>query len=322
MAWQRQLQKLPKTASDLVAQLGLQSAYPAEKLQQQPDFPLRAPQSFLNKIQPGNPSDPLLQQILPLAKEKAQQAGFSTDPVGDLEAQKNPALLHKYHGRALLLLTGQCAIHCRYCFRQHYDYGQTQPTQIQQALAQIKADNSLREIILSGGDPLVLSNRRLAYYLEQLGEIKHLQRLRIHSRLPVVLPERIDSGLLHLLERSPLPVSLVIHANHAQEIDKQSQKALQALRQAGVWLFNQAVLLRGVNADIEAQMALAEALAKAQVVPYYLHLLDKVQGAAHFEVTETEALALMQALQQRLPGYLVPKLVKEIAGLPYKQRVL
>jgi len=319
MAWQQQLQNMPKTAVDLLQQLGLSAHISA--LHPQPNFPLRLPHSYLKKIKVGNLQDPLLLQILPLAQEQLITTGFNTDPVADQAAQKNPALLHKYQGRALLLLTGNCVIHCRYCFRQHYDYQNLNKTHINAALAQIRTDSSLSEIILSGGDPLSLSNRRLAYYLEQLANIPHLRRIRIHSRLPVVLAERIDTGLLHLLQQNRLPISLVIHCNHAQEIDKKTQTALYALRQAGVWLFNQAVLLRGINADSRSQIALCKRLADCQVVPYYLHLLDKVQGAAHFEVEETEAQALMQTLQAQLPGYLVPNLVREIAGCAYKQRI-
>ena len=321
MAWQRQLQNVPKTAVELLKYLDLSTKISPSTLNLQTEFALRLPASYLDKIQPADPQDPLLLQILPQAQEQTITAGFNTDPVADKAAQKNPALLHKYQGRALLLLTGNCVIHCRYCFRQHYAYQQLNKNNINAAIQHIRTDSSLTEIILSGGDPLSLSNRRLAYYLEQLAAIPHLRRIRIHSRLPVVLPERIDTGLLHLLKQNSLAISLVIHCNHAQEIDKKTQTALYRLRQAGVWLFNQAVLLRGINADSRSQIALCERLADCQVVPYYLHLLDKVQGAAHFDITEQQARDLMQILQQQLPGYLVPNLVREVAGCAYKQRI-
>jgi EF-P beta-lysylation protein EpmB len=284
-----------------------------------PHFAMRVPPDYLAAIQSADPTDPLLRQVLPLTCENTETPGFNRDPTGDLAARAVPGLLHKYQGRALVIATTVCAIHCRYCFRRHYPYRDLPADWHTQALAYLAGDSSIHEVILSGGDPLMLNNARLETWFKSLAEIKHIRRLRVHSRVPVVLPSRIDNGLLALIRASVLPLSLVIHANHPRELTVTARRALAQLHQAGAWLFNQSVLLRGVNDHAETLRQLSEALGECRVSPYYLHQLDPVQGAAHFAVPDAEAHALMQALRVSLPGYLVPRLVRENIGAAYKQ---
>jgi EF-P beta-lysylation protein EpmB len=269
----------------------------------------------------GDPSDPLLRQVLSLLRERVPAAGFLLDPVGDGAATRLPGLIQKYRGRALLMAHGACAVHCRYCFRRHYPYaelGASDP-RIRGALAAIGSDPSLGEVILSGGDPLMLDDPSLGSLLARLDAIPHLRRLRIHSRLPVVLPERVTPGLCRLLGAGRLSPVLVIHANHPRELDDTVGGALTRLRAAGVTLLNQSVLLRGVNDEPDTLADLSERLLACGVLPYYLHQLDPVQGAAHFQVPDAEARTLVQSLRARLPGYLVPGLVQEVAGDPAKR---
>ncbi len=279
-------------------------------------FPLRVPRGFVARMQPGNPHDPLLLQVLPLAAELQETPGFVSDPVGDMHSRIAPGVLHKYQGRALLIATGACGVHCRYCFRRHFPYGNETASggHWQRAVEALRADPSIHEVLLSGGDPLSLNDRRLRELTDQLQQIPHLRRLRIHSRQPIVLPERVDRQLLDWLNGIRLQKVMVLHANHANEISTEVREASSALREAGVTLFNQSVLLKGVNDSVATLSALSEALFAAGIQPYYLHLLDRVQGAAHFEVTETAAQALLRELVSTLPGYLVPKLVREISG--------
>lgn len=283
------------------------------------DFAFRVPRPFAQRMRRGDPHDPLLRQVLPHGAEAQVAPGFGADPVGDLAAARAPALLHKYHGRVLLLLTGACAVNCRYCFRREYPYAESvgQP-QVARALREIASDPSITEIILSGGDPLMWHDDQLVPLIAQIAAIPHVQRLRLHTRLPVVIPARITTSLLTLLGQTRLRVVLVLHVNHAQEIDAALARACTSLRHAGVTLLNQAVLLAGVNDDADALTALSLALFDAGVLPYYLHLLDRVRGAAHFEVPEARAQALWQGIAARLPGYLVPRLVREVAGAAYK----
>ncbi len=279
-------------------------------------FPMRAPGDFVARIRPGDPADPLLRQVLPQAAELESAPGFVADPLDEQTASVAPGVLHKYPGRALLIVTGACAVHCRYCFRREFPYADHHAgvDEWRPALAYLAADPSLREVILSGGDPLTLSNRRLGELLTALERIPHLQRLRIHSRIPVVSPARIDDELLEILAQTRLRRVAVIHANHPREIDDAAAAALRRLGSAGVTLFNQSVLLRGVNDDPDTLAELSETLFAAGVTPYYLHLLDPVRGTAHFAVKESAALAIMEALRQRLPGYLAPRLVREQPG--------
>ncbi len=279
-------------------------------------FPMQAPGDFVARIRPGDPADPLLRQVLPQAAELESAPGFVADPLDEQTASVAPGVLHKYPGRALLIVTGACAVHCRYCFRREFPYADHHAgvDEWRPALAYLAADPSLREVILSGGDPLTLSNRRLGELLTALERIPHLQRLRIHSRIPVVSPARIDDELLEILAQTRLRRVAVIHANHPREIDDAAAAALRRLGGAGVTLFNQSVLLRGVNDNPDTLAELSETLFAAGVTPYYLHLLDPVRGTAHFAVKESAALAIMEALRQRLPGYLAPRLVREQPG--------
>ena len=321
--WQQALADTIKDPMELLTLLELPGDTLLPKRDAARQFPLRVPRSYVARMRKGDPKDPLLRQVLPSIEEDIDVAGFISDPVGDLEAMPIPGLLHKYRGRMLLVVTGACGIHCRYCFRRHFPYGDANPAPgaWQQALDYIAADASISEVILSGGDPLVLPDPRLADLAMQLAAIPHLKRLRLHTRMPIVLPERIDTSLLKWLEACPLQKIMVVHANHPNEIGSDVRGALRALRERGICLLNQAVLLRGVNDSSEVLADLSETLFAAGVLPYYLHMLDKVRGAAHFEVPENTAIGLMDELQRRLPGYLVPRFVREITGAPAKSPI-
>ncbi len=283
-------------------------------------FALRVPRGFIARMRRGDPADPLLLQVLPQVAELLDVAGFSHDAVGDLDARQATGVLHKYPGRALLIATGSCAVNCRYCFRRHFPYAEETAAagHWRGAIESIRSDTSINEVILSGGDPLSLSTPKLAELTDALTPIAHLQRLRIHTRLPVVLPERVDTELATWLRRLPWPVAVVLHANHANEIDDAVADACTRLRASGVNLLNQSVLLRGINDSVEALASLSERLFAVGVVPYYLHQLDRVAGAAHFLVDDNTARALVDTLRGQLSGYLVPRLVREIAGAAAK----
>jgi len=282
-------------------------------------FPLRVPRAFVARMEKGNPDDPLLKQVLTLEDEFISAPGFSTDP---LEEQKSvvPGLLHKYHNRALLLVKGGCAVNCRYCFRRHFPYAENQGNKRnwQAALDYIQSHPELDEIIFSGGDPLMAKDRELDWLIAQLEAIPHIKRLRIHSRLPIVIPARITDELTSRLARSSLQILLVNHINHANEVDESFRQAMARLRAAGVTLLNQSVLLRGVNDNAQTLAQLSNALFDAGVMPYYIHVLDRVQGAAHFMVEDREARAIMRELLTLVSGYMVPKLAREIGGEPSK----
>lgn len=314
--WQQELANAISDPAELLRRLGLEQQLVTLDAALLKQFPLRVTQSYLNKMQFADAADPLLRQVFPLSDEGLPAEGFSIDPVGDHQAVSAPGILQKYQGRALLLTTGACAIHCRYCFRRHFPYGDSNPlaSQWQSTLSALAADSSLNEVIFSGGDPLALSDQKLGNMITDLQQIPHLKRLRIHTRLPLVLAKRITNKLLNTLGESRLQVVMVIHANHANEIDVETAAKLRKLRSAGCELLNQAVLLRGVNDNAEALIALSERLSEVQVLPYYLHLLDKVQGAQHFDVSQTQGEQLVAAMRAALPGYLVPRLVREIAG--------
>ena len=314
--WQRELARAIGDPAELLRELELDPALLPAARAAAARFPLRVPRGFVARMTRGDPDDPLLRQVLPLGAELEPAPGFVADPVGDRAAQAAPGVLHKYHGRALLLVTGACAVHCRYCFRREYPYAEAHAgaDPWRPALAYLAGDPSLREVILSGGDPLSLSDRRLGALLAVLERIPHLERVRIHSRQPIVLPERVDEGLLELLARTRLRPVLVVHANHPREIDAAVRAALARLAATGATLLNQSVLLRGVNDSAAVLAELSETLFAAGVLPYYLHLLDPVRGAAHFDMNETEASAIMKNLRQRLPGYLAPRLVREQPG--------
>jgi EF-P beta-lysylation protein EpmB len=279
-------------------------------------FALRVPRGFVARMRHTDPADPLLLQVLPQLVELDEVPGFVIDAVGDMDARAAHGVLHKYQGRALLIASGSCAINCRYCFRRHFPYGQEMAAagQWRRALEHLHQDHSINELILSGGDPLSLATSKLEELSSGLAELPHVTRLRIHTRLPVVLPERIDASLLSWLASLPLQKVVVLHANHANEIDTSVEEACARLRDIGVTLLNQSVLLRGINDDASALAELSERLFSAGVLPYYLHQLDRVKGTAHFEVNDNRALALMDSLRASLPGYLVPRLVREVGG--------
>jgi len=279
-------------------------------------FKLRIPRAFVGKMNVGDPFDPLLLQVLPHHLELEDHEGFVTDPLGEEQANQLPGVLHKYQSRFLLTLTGACAVHCRYCFRRHFPYQENLPKnedwiQIKQYLLD---HPDINEVILSGGDPLTLTNKKLALWVERLEGLPQLKMLRIHSRVPIVIPDRIDEEFISLLKNSRLHIILVVHSNHASEIDEYTAKQLQRLTENRVTVLNQAVLLKGVNDSVEQLAALSYRLLDARVMPYYLHVLDKVKGAYHFDLPTTSIDQIYTELLARLPGYLVPKLVREIAG--------
>jgi EF-P beta-lysylation protein EpmB len=319
--WQQLWRDAVRDPRELLDLLGLDAADLGISDAAATQFPLRVPRGFVAKMRHGDPHDPLLRQVLPLDAEMRPMPGFSLDAVGDGAAKAADGVIRKYRGRALLITTGSCAVHCRYCFRRHFDYAAETAAagNWREAADVIRADTDIDEVILSGGDPWSLSTAKLAELTDALAAVPHLKRLRVHTRLPVVLPERVDSALLAWLRGLPWPVTVVLHANHANEIDAGVEHACRALREAGATLLNQAVLLRGVNDNVDALAALSERSFAAGVLPYYLHQLDRVQGSAHFEVDDDEARRLHAALAVRLSGYLVPRLVREVAGDPGKR---
>ncbi len=321
--WQQVMADAITDPRELLTLLGLGSELLPQALAATRDFPLRVPRGFVARMRHGDPRDPLLLQVLPAGAELLSPAGYGTDPVGDLASRQVPGLLQKYAGRSLLIATGACAIHCRYCFRRHFPYEEESASSHawQGALDHLAADSTVQEVILSGGDPLSLSDRRLTQLTDALQTIPHIRRLRIHTRQPVVLPERVDTGLLEWLGRVQLQKVVVLHVNHAQEIDAAVAQACRDLAGTGTTLLNQSVLLAGINDTVEALASLSEALIGAGVLPYYLHVLDRVCGASHFDVEESVACALVAELVERMPGYLVPRLVRETPGMPSKTPV-
>jgi EF-P beta-lysylation protein EpmB len=319
--WQQCWREAVRDPRELLSLLGLDPEGHGVSAAAAAGFPLRVPRGFVARMRHGDPLDPLLRQVLPIAAETRQVEGFGMDAVGDAAARAGRGVIHKYQGRALLVATGSCAVHCRYCFRRHFPYAEDTAAADGwgEALATLAADPSIHEVILSGGDPLSLSTPKLAELTDALAGLPQIRRLRLHSRLPIVLPERVDAGLLDWLASLPWPVALVVHANHAREFDPTVDAAMAALRGAGVTLLNQAVLLAGVNDTLDAQATLAERSFAAGVLPYYLHQLDRVAGAAHFLVDDARARTLHAAMHARLPGYLLPRLVQEIAGDPGKR---
>lgn len=314
--WQTALVNTIKDPAVLLSQLGLSGKLNAINIDAIKNFPLRVPQAYIDKMRYGDQHDPLLRQVFPLIDESFNVSDFVTDPVGDALAVTSPGILQKYQGRALLLTTGACAIHCRYCFRRHFPYGESNPlaSQWQQTLKNIAEDSSINEVILSGGDPLSLTDNKLATLVADIEKIPHIKRLRIHTRLPIVLPERVDEHLLSWIKNTKLSVIMVVHANHANEIDLLVSTALNKLRLAGCQLLNQTVLLKGINDSPQALYQLSERLSEVNVTPYYLHLLDKVAGASHFDVPEQQGIELIAQIRKMLPGYLVPRLVREQQG--------
>ncbi len=320
LSWQEQLAASIRNPQELLQWLELDPSLLKGANEAHGDFPLRVPLAYLLKIEKGNPEDPLLRQVLPLGTELLATPGYNKDPLEELNANPVPGLVHKYHGRVLLIVSPNCAVNCRYCFRRHFPYGDNKPgrSEWQQALDYIAADPSISEVIFSGGDPLAASDRQLEWLTSQLQAIRHVKRLRIHTRLPVVIPDRITDHLLQWLGDSRLFTSLVIHSNHANELDESTRKALSRLRNSGITLLNQTVLLAGINDSSQLLGQLSERLFECGVLPYYLHQLDHIAGAAHFAVSDENACSLHQELLATLPGYLVPRLVREVPGVPHK----
>ena len=321
--WQNEMAEAVRDPAELLDLLELDACWLEPARRAAAAFPLRVPRGFLARMRKGDPHDPLLRQVLPLGEELLEVPGYGKDPVGDMPSIAAKGLLHKYRGRVLLIATGACGVHCRYCFRRHFPYSDetARADDWREALDYLRADASVNEVILSGGDPLTLSDERLGAFARALEGIPHIRRLRIHTRQPVVLPSRVDEPLLAWLSACKLQKVVVLHMNHAREMDAALRESCARLKGAGATLLNQSVLLRGVNDSAEALAGLSEALAEAGVLPYYLSLLDPVAGAAHFDVPETRALELMAELRARLPGYLVPKLVREVPGAPAKMPV-
>lgn len=321
--WQQQLCNNIKSVDDLIkttANEKLRTVFSSHANQQ---FKIKIPTGFLSNLSDIE-NDPLLKQVLPHANETQLTEGYLHDPVGDMDAMATPGLIHKYKNRALFIVTGACAIHCRYCFRRHFPYSDAQINKEnwEPAFNYLREHSEISEIILSGGDPLMVSNEKLNYLIQQLEQIEHIKRLRIHTRIPSVLPERIDSELISILQNSRFLVSLVTHINHANELNESHKGVFKQLKQSEIQLLNQSVLLANVNNQAKILIELSEKLYEYGILPYYLHLLDPVQGAAHFFVKEADAISLMDEIRQGLPGYLMPNLVKEIAGEQAKTRIL
>lgn len=319
--WQTQLTEAVTSVDELLSLLDIQPDPDAQWLRHVPkQFALRVPRGYIAKMRQGDSGDPLLRQVLPDRQEMQQVTGFVADPLAEQQYNPMTGLLHKYRSRVLLTVTGACAVHCRYCFRQHFDYAANMPstTQHSEIAAYIQAHPDINEVILSGGDPLSVSNRRLFAWLDILENIKQVQTIRIHTRLPLMIPDRVDEALCQRLSASRCRLVMVVHCNHGNELDEHSQRCFTMLRQADVTLLNQAVLLSGINDTLAAQVNLSQRLFQYGVLPYYLHLLDKVAGAAHFEVAEDKAVALYWRLLAELPGYLVPKLVRELPEYAFK----
>lgn len=327
-SWQESLRRAVRSVEELLELVSLTREQLPE-LDPNPSFPLLVPREYIQRIEPSNPHDPLLMQILPLAKENQQVSGFGFDPVGDGLSVRSAGVLHKYTSRALLIATGLCAVHCRYCFRRHYPYEES-PTSLSQwedSLATIQANPRIEEVILSGGDPLSLGNAKLFGLISRISSIEHVSRIRIHTRFPVMIPNRIDADFIERLKAyvgsdSPKPIYMVLHVNHANEIDRSLTQACAKLRRSSVVLLNQSVLLRGVNDTLEAQRDLCKRLADSGVIPYYLHQLDRVAGAAHFECDESLGESIVAGLRNELSGYAVPRFVKETAGELSKTLIL
>jgi EF-P beta-lysylation protein EpmB len=318
-AWRHILADTVDDLDELLELLGLDDSCVgnrAEAARAAGRFVLRVPRGYVGRMRCGDAEDPLLRQVLPIARETESADGFGSDPVGELASPPAEGVLHKYHGRALVMVTGACAVHCRYCFRRHFPYDEHAVAggDTEDAVSRIASDPQITEVVLSGGDPLTVTDPQLERLARSLAAVPHVRRLRMHTRLPIVVPQRVDDELIRWLGEIEIPLVVVVHTNHANEIDGDVRRALATLETTGATLLNQSVLLAGVNDTFSSLVELSEALFDAGVLPYYLHMLDRVAGAAHFEVSEDEARTLMAAVREALPGYLVPRLVREIPG--------
>lgn len=323
-SWQEQLQGAIRTVDDLAREIGIAPEDLPYSTKADAGFALLVPRAFCQRMEPGNPGDPLLRQVLAAHDETAIVDGYIKDPLAETTVYSGtPGILQKYHGRALLVVTGQCAVNCRYCFRREYPYGDNAQSRTERlaTIDQLLEDTSIGEIILSGGDPLLLSDAQLADIAQRIARHKREVTLRIHTRLPIVIPDRVTNALIQALSEQQLRSVVVVHSNHPNEIDDATSEAISRLRGAGITVLNQSVLLAGVNDDPEVLARLSDRLFAAGALPYYLHMLDKVCGAAHFEVAEERARRLLGQLSALRPGYLVPKLAVERPGAPSKQQL-
>jgi EF-P beta-lysylation protein EpmB len=284
-------------------------------------FPLFVPRPYLARMRPADLHDPLLRQVLPLEVELDELPGFGRDPVGDLQSRRASGIIQKYMSRVVAMPTGLCGVHCRYCFRRHFPHAPAAkgPSEWADWIEEIRRDSTIDEVILSGGDPLMLVDSQLAQLTAMLASVPQVRRLRIHTRMPIVIPARVTSELVECLAACPAVPVVVVHSNHPQELDSQVHSALSTLASAGVLLLNQSVLLRGVNDDVSTLVALSRRLLECRVFPYYLHQLDRVAGAAHFEVPLARGLELIQQMRAQLAGYGVPRFAREVAGKASKQ---
>lgn len=324
LSWNQQLKQAIRTLPELLTALDLELEDLNERQQACQDFPLLVPRSFVDRMEKGNALDPLLLQVLPQGQENQPGEGFVKDPLAEKHTNIEKGLIHKYNSRVLLIMSSGCAVNCRYCFRRHFPYAENRMKDgdWSNILTYLQNDSTIEEVIFSGGDPLMLSDQQLAQRIHDLELIPHIERLRIHTRLPVVIPQRITAQLVDRLQHSRLKCIMVLHINHGNELQQVLTSEMQALQQAGVLLLNQAVLLRGINDSFSAQQALSKALVKLNITPYYLHLLDKVQGAQHFDMDESDAKEIYKQMLNNLSGYLLPKLVREESGKGSKTPVI
>ncbi len=315
LSWQKELANVVTDPKKLLEMLGIETKDYLQHFKARQLFPVRVPRPFIHRMKKGDINDPLLKQVMPLSSEFLITDGFVTDPLAEHEGDIE-GLLHKYQHRVLLIVKAGCAINCRYCFRRHFPYSDNSPNKKrwQHALNYIQLHNEITEVIFSGGDPLMASDQHLAWFIEQIEQIPHIKRLRIHTRLPVVIPKRITTELVAMLKNTRLKTTMVLHINHSNEMNNDFTKTIEPLRAARIPLFNQSVLLKGINDQANILANLSEKLFDNGIQPYYLHMFDQVQGAAHFEVKEQEAIVIVKELMAILPGFLMPKLVREIAG--------
>lgn len=320
-SWHEELRLAVRDAAQLIAALELPAELIEPARRAARSFPLFAPWTYIIRMNKGDAADPLLRQVLPMGDEIVEQPSFAADPVGDGAARLTAGLLQKYSGRALIITTGACAVHCRYCFRRHYPYAESprSPDDWQPALDRLAADSAIDEVLLSGGDPLTLVDEHLAELARRIARIPHVRRLRVHTRLPIVIPQRVTEQLLDWLGGTRLTTIIVVHANHSRELDVAAALALKRLVEAGIPVLNQSVLLRGVNDNPDALIDLSRRLVDLRVMPYYLHQLDRVAGAMHYEVPISRGLELIEQMRRALPGYAVPRYVQEIAGQTHKR---
>ena len=322
--WKAELSNCVSSIDELLNQLGLKPEDLNATEQAASKFPIKVPQPFVQLMEYGNPNDPLLKQVLPITSELQVDSNFSTDPVGESSFNPVPGIVHKYRNRVLMIISPNCAINCRYCFRRHFPYDDNRQSKQQwlKALDYLKTKPEINEVIYSGGDPLAANDNFLRWLTGEIESIKHIKRLRIHTRLPVVIPSRIDDQLLNWLSNTRLKPTFVLHINHANEIDTALSQGVNRLKQAGIMVLNQSVLLKGINDTSDQLINLSEKLFNAGIMPYYLHMLDPVQGASHFDVPEDRAVEIFSQIQAELPGFLVPKLVQERAGETSKSLIL